>query len=159
MKRPGVFVFILVVVAIGVGIYIGQGPEEESPRDSTATSSAPSGTDLAILSATVQRVADPDTCGGHRLCLVVTVANWGPVDVTGMTDGCGSPSFGDLEPWANFVLDGVIPADTTMTLRSGFPGLERHLPATFTLFCEIDAANRFNEPNETNNIYTTEVTL
>ena len=123
-----------------------------------APSTAP-GTDLAILSATVERVADPNTCGGYTLCLVVAVANWGPVDVTGISDGCGTPSFGDPQPWAAFTEDGVIPADSYKTFRAPYPGLASHLPATFTLVCQIDARNRIDEPNETNNHYTTEVSL
>jgi hypothetical protein len=146
MKRWGVP--LLVAAAVGIGIIIGQDSSETPPPATTSTSVTPPLPDLAIISATVQRVADPDTCGGYTLCLFVTVANWGSVDATGLDDGCGTASFGDPQPWTDFILDGVVPADTTLTFRSGYEYLGPHLPATFTLFCEIDAPNRVEESNE-----------
>ena len=157
MRRSGLV--LLLVAAVVVGILVGRNLTEDTSPTTRSTSSTTPPTDLTILSATVQRAAEPDICGGYTLCLLVTAANWGPVDVTGLNDGCGTPSFGDPQPFAAYALDSVIPADTTVTFRSGYRNLEPHLPATFTLICEIDATNRINETNETNNIYTTEVTL
>ena len=157
MKRLGAL--LLVVAAVVVGILVGRiwSDTDTSPA-ATSPSSTQAQTDLAVLSATVQRVDDPETCGGFGVCLLVTVANWGPVDVT-LNDGCGTPSFGDPQPWAPYAADRVLAAGETVTYRAGYPGLEEHLPATFTLVCEIDAADGIAEPNETNNVYTTDVTL
>ena len=157
MKRLGGL--LLAAAAVVVGALAVWNWPDDTPQLAAPLSVTTAQTDLAILSATVERVADPDECGGHSLCLIVAVANWGPVDITDVTDGCGSPSFGDEEPWAFFAYEAVIPADTYTTFRAPYPSLGHHLPATFTLICEIDAANRIDEPNETNNRYTTEVTL
>ena len=114
--------------------------------------------DLTITSATVERVS-ASSCNGSTTCLIVTVANRGTVDASGLDDGCGTRSFGDPQPWSSFVLGGVVPAGATITYRSGYDNLEPHLPATFELFCEIDAVGRVDESNENNNTYTTTVSL
>jgi hypothetical protein len=157
MKSLGLL--LLVVAAVAAGILVGRNVTEDPvPGGGSEPSGAPAA-DLAILSATVERVAHPDDCGGYDLCLVVTVANWGPEDVTGLNDGCGTSSFGDPQPWSNYTFNSALPAGATVTFRSGYENLEPFLPATFTLFCEVDAVGRIDESNEDNNRYTTEVSL
>jgi hypothetical protein len=103
-------------------------------------------------------VSDPSSCNGSRICLIVTVANKGAVDVTGLQDGCGTSDF-QPSPFASFTLSGAVPAGSSVTFRSGFDALESKAPVTFTLFCEVDAAKTITESNEDNNTYTTTVTL
>lgn len=155
--RRGVLVLLLAAAAVVIAILLWRDGPEPSPTP--PASSSGSQADLTITSATVQRVADPDMCGGFTLCLIVTVANRGSADVTGLQDGCGTSSFGDPEPWTDFTLDGSVPAGGSETFRSGYPNLEPYLPATFTLFCEVDAVDRIEESREDNNTFTTTVSL
>lgn len=132
--------------------------ESDGSQGGAAPQTVPDLADLTITSATVQKVSD-QSCFGFETCLIVTVANRGTVDATGLDDGCGTSSFGDPEPWSSFVIDGSVPAETTVTFRSGYSNLTQFLPATFKLFCEIDAADRIAEIDETNNIYVTTMSL
>ena len=157
MRRFGLVLLLVAAVAAGIVLWGRVLPEDE-PSPASPGSTRPAA-DLAIVWAAVERVDDPEDCGGYRLCLAVTVANWGSEDVGGLNDGCGTPSFGDPQPWSDFVTDGYLPAGATVTFRSGYENLEPFLPATFTLVCEIDAIDRVAESNEDNNRFTTEVSL
>jgi hypothetical protein len=114
--------------------------------------------DLTITYATVSRVTNPTSCNGSRICLIVTVANRGAVDVTGLQDGCGTY---DFQPavFASFTLSGAVPAGKSVSFRSGFDLLEPKAPTTFTLVCEVDAQKAITESDETNNSYSKTVTL
>ena len=155
MKR-----FVLVVLLVGaVGIVFWWASPEPTPAPSNSTSSTLRLADLTITSATVQRVADPDSCEGVAVCLIVTVTNQGSVDASGLQDGCSTSSFGDPEPGASFTQGGMVPAGASVTFRSGYPVIEPYLPATFMLVCEVDAAGRIDESDETNNRYSATISL
>ena len=170
MKKLLAAVVLIAVGAAGAAFYLENEEEiDEFLRDlrgdsdpAAATPAEPASprdlADLAITFATVERVAD-QSCFGNEICLIVTVVNRGTAGATGFTDGCGTSSFGDEEPWGSYVTDGIIPAGSSITYRSGYGALEEHLPATFTLLCEVDAADRVDESDETNNVYTATVSL
>ena len=154
--RPVVWLAIVLIAALIASC--GDSDSGGGGGGGGSTPPAPALADLIITSATVQRVND-QSCFGHALCLIVTVANVGTAGAEGFSDGCGTSSFGDPEPWGQYVLDGLIPAGSTITYRGDYHVLGPHLPATFTLFCEVDAADRVAESDESNNTYTITVTL
>ena len=146
---------LLIMLAIGVWVFLLGNGDNGGGNTPTPGEPAP---DLAITAATVQR-ADAAGCGGSTTCLVVTVTNLGSADATGLEDGCGTSDFGDPAPFSSFTFGGNVPAGSTVMFRSGFESLEPHLPATFTLDCEVDASNRVAESDEGNNTYSTIVSL
>ena len=142
---------LIVITACSCAYDEGRGVDQEATNP-------PELPDLAITFATVTQVND-QSCLGHQLCLIVRVANLGTVDAVGFTDGCGTSSFGDPEPWAQYADNGVVPAGSTVTFRAGYAGLGRHLPARFTMFCEVDAAGEIDETDEVNNTYEATLSL
>lgn len=149
---------LILFFIIGDGDPPSNGGDENGPATGTEPSISEDLPDLTITQAFVERVANPGSCNGSELCLVVEVANEGTVDAVGLQDGCGALDF-DPQPWASYTLSGDVPAGSSVTFRSGFGNLEPWLPATFTLFCEVDAVGGIAESDESNNTYERTVTL
>ena len=85
--------------------------------------------------------------------------NRGTVNASGLQDCCGTNTFGDPAPFSSFTLNGDVPAGSSVTFRSAWADIGSRAPATFTLKCEVDAANRIDELDEGNNRYSTSVSL
>ncbi len=132
--------------------------QDDAVGGGSSAQTAPDRADLTITSATVQRVSD-NSCSGAATCLIVTVANRGARDATGLQDGCFTDSFGAPRLVASFALGGSVPARSTITFRSGWSDLDVMVSATFDLVCEVDAVDRIIESNEANNTYSTTISF
>ena len=154
----GRWALIGVASAVAIGGCACEGDDNDASPGTTDPPPVEQLPDLTITSATVEIVADPNTCNGSTTCLVVTVANRGDADATGLEDGCGTMSFGDPSPWASFTMSGDVPAGGSVTFRSGYDNLEPFLPAEFELICDVDAADRIAESDESNNSYSITLT-